>query len=208
MQRRVYIILVCVFLLNIPGFSQVIAYNISPESVITVKGTSTVHDWTINVNKFSGNAHIKKAVASRQVPKKGDSFDNLEIRMVVKSMESGRGAAMDNRTFEALKADANPEIVFTLRNSEVTEIKNAENGKFLMRAYGDLKIAGVTKPIDLTVEGQKLQDGKYVFSGSKTLKMTDFDVKPPSAMFGTIVAGDDVTILFEQLTITENKTSK
>jgi polyisoprenoid-binding protein YceI len=204
MFKRINLIFLGFLILSVQVFSQVITYDIHPESKIMVKGTSTIHDWSIDVNKFSGTVAIKESVAQNAVPKKGDTFENLEIRMEVKSMESGRGAAMDNRTFDALKAESHPEIVFTLKKSEITEIKDAGNGTFVMNAAGDLTIAGVTKPIDITVEGQKLKDGRFVFSGSKSLKMTEFGVKPPSAMFGTIVAGDDITVLFEQLTLQQN----
>jgi len=35
------------------------------------------------------------------------------------------------------------------------------------------------------------------FEGKQMIKMTDFGVKPPSALFGTLKAGTDITIYFK-----------
>lgn len=204
MMKKSFIFIICILAFNIQIFAQNVSYNFHPESKITVTGTSSIHDWTLNVNKYSGQVQLKKALAQKSM-KKGDAFENIEIIMDVKSLESGRGSSMDNRTYEALKAEKFPEITFKSKNSEITEIKNDQSGTFVMMLMGDLSIAGVTKPIELIVEGQKLKDGRFVFTGSHTLKMTEYEIKPPSAMFGQIVAGDEVTIKLDQLTLTPKK---
>ena len=49
--------------------------------------------------------------------------------------------------------------------------------------------------MNMTVKAMVTQ-GKVQFTGSYTLKMTDFSVKPPTAMFGTIKTGDEITVKF------------
>jgi filamentous hemagglutinin family protein len=39
-------------------------------------------------------------------------------------------------------------------------------------------------------------DGSVTFSGSKKLKMTDYGIKPPTALMGTMTVGDEVEIVF------------
>jgi hypothetical protein len=43
----------------------------------------------------------------------------------------------------------------------------------------------------------EISQGKLVFEGFQTIKMTDYGVKPPSALFGTMRAGPDITIRFK-----------
>ena len=40
------------------------------------------------------------------------------------------------------------------------------------------------------------QKGTIDFSGSQKIKMTDYGVTPPKALFGALVTGDDITISF------------
>jgi hypothetical protein len=39
--------------------------------------------------------------------------------------------------------------------------------------------------------------GEWVFSGSKILKMTDFNVEPPVVLMGTLKTGNEITVTFE-----------
>jgi polyisoprenoid-binding protein YceI len=63
-------------------------------------------------------------------------------------------------------------------------------------AAGNLTIAGVSKPVELTVVAKVLPGGDLEFSGSKTMRMTMFNVDPPTAMWGVVKAGDEITIAF------------
>ena len=57
-------------------------------------------------------------------------------------------------------------------------------------------MAGKEKDISVDVELDE-QAGKLIFKGSKKLKMSDFEMTPPSAMFGQIQTHDDITVHFE-----------
>jgi hypothetical protein len=58
-------------------------------------------------------------------------------------------------------------------------------------------MAGTTKPIDLVANYKVLSNGDLQITGSKKIKMTDFNMEPPTAMMGTIKVGDDVIIGFD-----------
>ena len=42
-----------------------------------------------------------------------------------------------------------------------------------------------------------MEDGAFKFTGSKSFKMTEYEIKPPTAMFGQIETGDEVNIIFD-----------
>lgn len=79
--------------------------------------------------------------------------------------------------------------------TKVNSIKGS-SADFTASVTGNLSIAGTTKLVDLNVTGKKKSNGDLVFNGSKKIKMTDFNVKPPSFMFGAMKTGDDVTVTF------------
>ncbi|MDI3521447.1 MAG: hypothetical protein PWR04_1435, partial [Anaerophaga sp.] len=60
----------------------------------------------------------------------------------------------------------------------------------------NLTIAGETKPIEIALNANISPQKEVSVSGETTLKMTDFDVEPPTVMFGTIKTADEVTINF------------
>lgn len=180
------------------GFAQVQTYQFSPESKISISGTSNLSSWNIEVKQISGHVKMRNTISRKNILDKGDAFESVVLHIDVRSMESGRGTTMDNRAHESLKGNEHPVIVFTSRKAEVKDIKNNQEDVFEIYLEGDLQVAGITQLVQLHLKGIKI--GKdFIFSGSKPLKMTDFDIKPPTAMFGQIVAGDEIIVQFEDL---------
>ena len=58
-------------------------------------------------------------------------------------------------------------------------------------------MAGTSKEIEVTVNIQETDTGGLVLQGSKALKMSDFGITPPSALFGQIQTDDAITVHFE-----------
>jgi polyisoprenoid-binding protein YceI len=89
---------------------------------------------------------------------------------------------------KALKADKNPAITWKLSSYRV-------DGTAVVME-GTLTIAGKENPIELRGNGAA-DNGTITLKGTKLLKMTDFGVKPPSLMFGTMKVGNPVTVSFD-----------
>ena len=173
--------LLTTLLLSTALFAQ--TYTIVPDqSEIIVWGTSNVHDWEAPAEEFSGSATIEIAEDSLV------SITGLEFSVVAEEINSGKGG-MDKRIDDALKVKKHKNITFVL--TEITEM----NASTLM-ASGDLTIAGVTKNVQMEVAYELQPDGTITFNGKQNIDMTEFDVDPPTAMFGTIKAGEMVDVEF------------
>ena len=147
------------------------------ESSMKISGTSTLHDWDINVESFTGKAKMN-----------GENMESASFEAVVKSMKSGT-SSMDDNTYKALKEKDHPKIIF-----KSTGI-SANNGKLTIK--GNLTIAGVTKPVTLSTTLEKWAEPTMTVKGSYTFNMTEFGIDPPRAMLGTIRTGDEITIAFK-----------
>jgi len=100
---------------------------------------------------------------------------------------------MDKNTYKALKADDHPDITFVL----TAPIKAIQVGTHVIAAKINLTIAGVTKAIEMPVTAIAAAHGNILFEGSKAIKMSDYGIKPPVALFGTMKTGDEITIKFK-----------
>jgi polyisoprenoid-binding protein YceI len=157
-------------------------YKVSGTPAITITGTSTMHDWTMT---------SKQAIAQAQfeVDETGQlsKVNSILLTIPAESLKSGKGA-MDKNAYNALKTDKNKDLKFQLTSATV----NSSN----IIAEGTLTIAGNSKPTELLVTGKPEANG-IRFQGSKKIKMTEFNVEPPSFMFGSVKTGDEITITFD-----------
>jgi polyisoprenoid-binding protein YceI len=152
-------------------------------STVTIFGTSTIHDWESKVEQPNGELILSN---SKQI-------QSLVVKIPVRSIKSGKGL-MDTKTYDAFNADQNPLIVFQLTEATPLRITGKDIEATLT---GNLTMAGVTKRISFKTTGKIIGEGVYQFKGSVPLKMTEFKMKPPTAMLGTMKTGDAITIKFE-----------
>lgn len=155
---------------------------------LAINGTSNLHDWTSTAKEVRANGDMVLATGVLK------AIQSLTVEIPVKMIKSAKGSIMDNKTYDALKANSNPNIVYKLE--KITSL-SSKAGSYDIGASGALTIAGHTNKIDLTVQGKVGSDGSITFSGSKKLKMTDYKIKPPTALLGTMTTGDEVEIVFQ-----------
>ena len=155
---------------------------------LVIKGTSNLHDWQSTANEVRANGPLTTDASGLK------SIGALSVEIPVKSIKSTKGSIMDNKTYDALNANSSPNI--TYKFERVTGMNN-RSGAFDITATGYLTIAGVANKIDLIVQGKMGGDGSITFNGSKKIKMTDYKIKPPTALMGTMTTGDEVEIVFQ-----------
>jgi len=166
-------------------------YQINPATAINMKlsGTSTLHKWNMNATSFTGDAQFgfNPANASQLTSIKSLSFSLPVLNL--KSNERG----LDKNAYKALKSGAYKNIAYKLTTANV---QPAIGNKYLVKTTGNLSIAGVTNAIDMNVYCVVNKDATITCTGSEHLKMTDYEVKPPTFMLGAMKTGDDITLDF------------
>ncbi|MBK6949107.1 MAG: YceI family protein [Haliscomenobacter sp.] len=155
---------------------------------MTVDGTSTMHKWEMAVNKVTAEG---KLTMNGNVL---EGIQSLNVTASAKSLKSEHGKIMDEKTYEALKADAHPNILFQL--TEIESITPAGSG-YTVKAKGNLTIAGVKKPVSMQVTASVAANGYITFKGSRKVSMLDHGMTPPKAVMGTIKVGPEVNVNFE-----------
>jgi len=158
------------------------AYQLSGDQKLTVSGTSSIHDWEMVAKDIKGAAQITV------VNDKLTSISSLAIDMPVKSLKSGKGS-MDSNTYEALEEKKYPSIKF-----EMTELTSITGN--VVKVKGKLTIAGASKIIPL--EGTYTVNGSAIrLKGKHDILFSDYNITPPTAVFGTIKTGNELSLGFE-----------
>ena len=162
-------------------------YGISNFSLV-IKGTSNLHDWQSKANEVRIGGTMTQNTGELK------SIHSLSVDVPVRSIKSEKGTIMDNKTYDALMAGTYPNISFKLE--KVNSLNKKGNG-YDINTSGYLTIAGTTNKIDLYVTGSVDGNGYVTFKGSQKLKMTDYKIKPPTALLGTLTTGNEVEIVFQ-----------
>ncbi len=159
---------------------------------VTIAGSSNVHKysaWTDTVRI----TRVKLAA-----PKAPDAFwddlvtpgalEEFEVSIPAATLTS-RSAGLDKNMHQALKVDTHRDITFQL-----ARLERASTGALM--AAGTLRIAGVEREVVLVLTTERRDTGLAVM-GELTLLMTDYGIKPPTAMLGMLRTDPKVTVTFE-----------
>jgi hypothetical protein len=169
--------------------------------VLWLEGWSNVHEWesrttqpTVKLLRDTESADPADVAALDQWLRSG-TLRGLDLVVPLATLHSKKGATLDKNLMKALKAEQNPEITFHLAQARVGE---ASGDSISVSADGVLRVAGRERPI--TVAGRLVRSEAGVWlKGSHGLRMTAFDVKPPTMMMGTMRVRDSVSVHFNLL---------
>ena len=157
--------------------------KINPKlSSITILGTTNVHDYETKVTQI--NAEVVLSGTSQ--------VQSMVLSIPVKSIRS-KEKLMDTKTYEAFNSETYPTISFKMTEVNSFQLTNTD---VLVSVTGNLTMNGTTKKITLKPAGKVIKPGVYEFKGAMALKMTDFKMKPPTAMMGMMKVGDGITLKY------------
>ncbi|MEP7196865.1 MAG: YceI family protein [Saprospiraceae bacterium] len=188
-EKMIYKLITVLLLINLFSYlSAQNSYSLKSHS-IHIYGTSTIHDWIVNGDNVSAKGLI--SMEGNQLKE----IKSMNFSVEAKDLKSDKKSkGMDEKIYDAMKAKLFPSISFQL--IEVISYPNASNDNKLS-AKGKFNIAGTSRDENIIVQTKVNSDGTILFNGTKKIQMTDYNIKPPSAMLGTINTGNEVTVKFE-----------
>jgi polyisoprenoid-binding protein YceI len=167
---------------------------VSPESRLWIDGTSNLHSWSCKAEQLEAAIEFDKAAAAQPSVAPPKALRRVDVKVPVKSLKCNHGG-MDGNVYKALKADESAEVTYIMASFEA--IAGDAKDTFTLKTVGTLKVAGVENPLTMDVVATRLADGTLKATGVVPVKMTDFGIKPPTAIFGRLKTGDEVKVNFE-----------
>jgi len=176
---------IVVFLITFNVWAQH-TYIFTPQSHIWVAGTSSLHEWNCNVGTFQGSVIVIPPDSLLQL-------QQVYVEIPVEEMDC-KNNIMNKKMKKALKAKENPKIIFKMTRQ--LQSRALGDSALKVTLEGELQIAGVKRNVSIEAIGKTIQDG-FRFEGKKVLRMTEFGIHPPTALFGMLKTGDVITVFFD-----------
>lgn len=92
---------------------------------------------------------------------------------------------MDKKMHAALQKEAHPKVIFTLK-----EVRNEST------LVGTLTIGGNSQDVEIIGKIEASEESIKI-TGEHGMALKDFNIEPPTAMFGQVVVGPDVIVKFD-----------
>ncbi len=175
-------------IISMPFFVNGQVKGSSTNGAISIFGTSTLHDWEMTSSQ--GRCEATMIVTGDKLT----SVAALVFNITSETLKSSKGSIMDRISYKALKTADNPTISFVLVSSTLNAI---DATTYQFKGTGNLTIAGTKKLTDLVATIKyNAAEKSFTSTGSKVLKMTEYNMEPPSFAFGAMKTGDEIKISF------------
>jgi polyisoprenoid-binding protein YceI len=169
-----------------------IRLRLDPTSEVTIDGTSSMHPFHCKTNKIMAYVDVDPSY-TKDLTKVARPITSVKVNIVVRTLTCGNGQ-MDKNLYSTLNADKNPIIKYTMSGYDI--LGTASPTAFVAQTTGSLTISGQEKNIAMKINAARLSDGKATAQGEQEVLMTDFGIKPPSFMFGTLKVGNEIKVKF------------
>lgn len=172
-------------------------YYVQDGSKIWIDGKTTVNNFSCTSKDVNGyGVLVDSAQSMRTSLPTTYHKTQVHVTLPVNTMDCGK-KRMNKDMYNAMKAKKYPAIKYKLLNVNNFTKSDTSSKWFTVNTTGELTIAGKSKVIRLTVDGQMLPDGRFHVEGQKELEMSHFGIDPPSPFWGLIKTKDQITVHFD-----------
>lgn len=175
---------VVVLISFVRGMDEETYYKSYDRSRISIEGSSTIGNWAMHSTAF--------ACDGRFVLEQGLLQEIADLNFVVPVGQlQSENPLMNEVIADLLKYNEVTEIRFKQTNAMVLSVMKMSN------VVGELQIGNKSHIIELQLAHVVNGDQSLTFRGSKTLKLSDYQLKMPESILGAIKANDVVKVDLE-----------
>jgi polyisoprenoid-binding protein YceI len=175
------------------GSSAVAPITFQPESKLWVDGTSSVRAYSCKATTLNGTVAANAGSTTLAVADLEKAVRTVDVSIPVQGLECGNGT-MNGHLRNALKAQQAPTIRFQLSQYDVAASGESTG---TVKLVGTLQIAGQEKPVTIDANVSCDGNGAVRVKGSKQILMSEYGVRAPTLMMGTLKVRDQVVVNFD-----------
>lgn len=121
---------------------------------------------------------------------------DFQLRIPVATLRCGNGR-MERDMYRALRSAEHPAIEFRFEKIVGGITHDIDRGTYRVNASGSLSLAGTRRNINVEIEARRVGPDQFRLRARLPLRMTDFRITPPTALFGAIKANDGLIVDFD-----------
>jgi hypothetical protein len=176
-----------------PESQDLISATLLENSSMTIIGSSTLHDWEVEATDFSVQFRVPGRWFDSDEDWVGKDIAALNVIVPVDRLDGGKNK-MNRDLREALRFKEHPEIQFIWDNISFTG--DSDIGKST-DVTGLVTIAGEEREVQFDANLSINEWSQIVATGRVSLNMRDYNIDPPTVLFGVIRTDEEVDLLFE-----------
>lgn len=165
-----------------------------PASQLWVEGKSTIRDWKCAAASIQTTIDGQGENPVRLVSAGEKAITSVDLSLPTAKLDCGN-KTMNKHMLKALKAEEHSAIAFKLDSYELVSANGSQKGSL----RGALKLGGTEQPVEIEVDISMTTEGYLRVSGTYALVMSQYGIKPPSLMLGTMKVRDQVVVGFDLL---------
>jgi hypothetical protein len=159
---------------------------LNPDSKVWVEGTSTVRSYRCEAKTLE--SEIVPASSETATLPLAELVSTAEVSVPVAGLDCANGT-MNGHMQKALRMKDHPRIAFKLESYTI-------DGTDVV-LDGTLNMAGQSNPVRIAATVAEEVDGVVRVKAIHPIRMTEWGIKPPSLMLGTMKVHDEVKIHFD-----------
>jgi YceI-like domain len=183
----------------------------SAGSQLTLEGSSNVKDWRCSGTTLDARMEVAAPLAQinsiidriedgdvARLDPRAASFPppTFRLRVPVQSLRCGN-RQMERDMYRALRSEENPVIDFVFHDLYGGIEHDIDGGSYRATITGTLTLGGTERRVQIQVEAVRVSRDRFRLRARLPLRMTDFRITPPTALFGMVKARDELEVRFD-----------
>lgn len=180
-------------------------------SQLVLQGSSNVTDWRCSGTTLDGRMEVAAPLSQinniidriedgdvARLDPRAASFPQPEfvLDVPITSLRCGN-KQMERDMYRALRSDANPMIGFRFAGLVGGVEHDIDSKDYRATIAGEISLAGAIRKVRIPVVAQRVGRDRFRLRARLPLRMTDFGVTPPTALFGMVKAKNDLVVTFD-----------
>jgi hypothetical protein len=182
-------------------------------TILVLQGSSNVSTWRCRGNTVD----VQMSVAA-PIEKINEVIDRIEDGNIAVWMSNPGEAKFPAPDFEmvipiatfrcgnpvmesdlrhALRSERYPAIEFRFKELKGAIEHDIDRNVYQTTIAGELSMAGATREIELPVVAQRMRPDRFRIQAELPLRMSEFGITPPTALFGIVKARDELIVRFD-----------
>ena len=166
---------------------------VGSESRVWIEGSSNIHSWSCSATAV--DATIAVEVAFKEDPDFPRYLKEVRVKVPVTALSCGHDQ-MDKSMRRALKVEDTTRSPYITARFEAVRDGSDSTKALTVNTVGALEIAGHENTVRMDVGTTRLSDGTIEARGEVPILMSDYGIKPPTALFGALRASNRVVVKF------------